>query len=79
MTQGDMYIAIIRDHCDPDTLHMVRVLMTFEMSPIIDEDDVKIKAFAWFFKCPMNEIELDDGGIADYTIEVTLLHNIVFV
>ena len=63
------YFATIIDHIDPSTIYMVSVLGAR------NEDEAKIKAFAWFFKCPEDEIELDLGGIADYTIEVTTEDN----
>lgn len=67
------YVATIIDHIDVSTIHMVRVLAAR------NEDEAKVKAFAWYFKCPEEHIELDLGSIPDYTIEVTIEEDIPIV
>lgn len=64
------YVATIINHGDASTIYMVRVLAAR------NEDDAKVKAFAWYFKCQEDDIKLDLGGIGDHTIEVTIEEDI---
>lgn len=64
------YIATIINHSDASTIYMVRVLAAR------NEDEAKVKAFAWYFECPEDNIKLDLGSVADHTIKVTIEEDI---
>lgn len=64
------YIATIQDHGDASVVYVVRVLAAR------NKDEAKIKAFAWHFKCPEEDIHLDDGGMVDHTIDVIIEEDI---
>lgn len=64
------YIVTIQDHGDASIVYVVRILGA------CNEDEAKVKAFAWLFKCPEEDIYLDDGFTADHTIDVIVEEDI---